>query len=38
MGQPLLMFLFLWVSLFLVGLAIGNVAHKVARLLCASNH
>src|SRR5215471_18109104 len=35
MGQPLLMFLLLWVSLFLLGLAIGTVAHKAARLLCA---
>jgi hypothetical protein len=35
MGQPLLMFLLLWVSLFFLGLAIGNMAHKAARLLCA---
>jgi len=35
MDQPLLMFLLSWVSLFLLGLAIGTVAHKVGRLLCA---
>jgi dienelactone hydrolase len=31
----LLIFLLLWMSLFLLGLAIGTVAHKAGRLLCA---
>jgi dienelactone hydrolase len=35
MGLPLLIFLLWWVSLFLLGLAIGTVAHKAGRLLCA---
>jgi hypothetical protein len=35
MDQPLLIFLLLWVSLFLLGLTIGTVAHKAGRLLGA---
>jgi dienelactone hydrolase len=35
MDQPLLIFLLLWVSLFLLGLAIGTVVHKAGRLLGA---
>jgi hypothetical protein len=35
MGQSLLTFLLLWMSLLVLGLAIGTVAYKAGRLLCA---
>jgi len=35
MGQTFPIFLLWWMSLFFLGLAVGNVVHKAGRLLCA---